>query len=189
MKLVRRFVLPGLVILAGVVVILVGAALLLSDQWLQSGDPIDEGRLPAELSFTAEDHRYVVRMGRRPGFGDGATISVNPDVARGAICNVRLANERAIRLQRTRSGSEGGITPDIGTFRAVPGTTRINCAWEPDEAWRGDLPVFVAKERTGVRRAGYGALGLGVFLVLGGGLAIAVGVMRTDRENKPPGYR
>jgi hypothetical protein len=175
---VRRLLGPILLLVLGVASVLVFAASLLTDQWLQSGSPVVEGTIGEELTFDAEKRRYTVRMGRRPGFGEGPTVRVSQAVARGAECLVVKADERQEFLKRETLDDEGGITPLIDTFEAVPGHTRVACRWERGEGWRGELPVFVAEERTFLRHFGYVALVAGLLWIALGGWRLYRAVRR-----------
>ena len=171
----RRLIVPISLLASSVVCFLAFGALLLTDQWQQSGAPVVEGETGVARELDAEgDPLRRMRMGRRGGFKKGPSVRVSQAVARGAQCGAHDSSGRTVQLRRTSYDEEGGITPLIDTWEPAEGRVTLLRDWDASERFRGELPVFVAHERTFLRRLGYGAL-------IAGLLPLAIGGWRLSR--------
>lgn len=151
-----------LLLAGGLVSLMAFGALLTLDRHLQSTSPVASGRVGTEMTFTGDPGRYTIRLGRRGG------ARISGDLTLQLRCRV----DGVAVIQQAKVEGEASSSPLIGTFEHRGGRGRVACAWPPRLAFRGAMPVFVAKERTTLRRLGYAALILAIAMFAAGGWSL-----------------
>jgi hypothetical protein len=171
-------------VLAGIAVIvvlavpcLIGAVVAAAggNLYLRNG-AVGEGRAPGTLTFDSERERYVIALSAKPdGIFDGLSrterrqkFRVRESDASEARCAIRHpdGSRSAVRGDRqTVSETVGNVYATVGEFDGQPGTTAVECRFDPPEdliGTRTETPLMVHAANSPLRYLTWG-LFLGVF--------------------------
>ena len=141
---------------------------------------VSDGRAPGTLRFQARDVRYTVALSAKPdGFFDGLSrterrrkFRVRDSDANQARCAVRHPDGSTTRLRgdrQTFSETFGTSYATVGEFDGKPGTTTVQCRFDPPEDLLGtptETPLMVHETDASLRFLQIG-LFLGVFVFAG----------------------
>jgi hypothetical protein len=129
-------------------------------------DPVGKARTPDVITFQAEKARYeiyAVHERRQNSIGSAASFE----------CAVTLANDRVITIDGSVQAvsDEVANTQSIGSFKAVPGETVIDC----DAGRNGE--TFIVDKESPWRQAGFIATIAGAVMLLLAAGAIVFGAL------------